>query len=148
MTVVGFSFTKILAERKEFVKGKINISNNIAIKDVGSADLALGPSKQNGLKIDYTFKTTYQPNIGNIEMEGTVIYMVDEKRTKEISDSWKKDKKLPKDVMTDVLNTVLQRCNIQSLVLSREINIPPPIPLPRVGEKTQTTADASQAVKK
>ena len=148
MTVVGFNFTKILAEKKEYTKGKVDISNNVAIKNVESANLALGSSKQSGLRLDYVFKTAYEPNLGVIEMEGNVIYMVDDKKTKEILDTWKKDKRVPQDVMTNVLNTVLQRCNIQALVMSKELNLPPPIPLPRVSQKTQAATPEKAEIKK
>ena len=137
MTVVGFNFTKILVQRKDFVKGKINISNNVAIKKVDTADLALGASNQSGLKIDFAFNTKYEPDLGLIEMEGNVLYMADEKKTKEIIDNWKKTTRIPKDIMETVLNTVLQRCNVEALLMSRELNLPPPIPLPKVGAQTQ-----------
>jgi len=43
-----------------------------------------------------------------------------------------KDKKLPKEIMAGLLNTKLTKCNIQALILSQEINLPAPIPLPKV----------------
>ena len=54
------------------------------------------------------------------------------KKTKEILASWKKDKKVPKELMAGLLNTILTKCNIQALILSQEINLPAPIPLPKV----------------
>lgn len=135
MTVVGFNFTKINVEKNELAKGKVNISNNVAITNVESTDLSLGTSKQNGLKMDFSFKTIYEPQIGHVELLGNVLYMADEKKTKEMLATWKKDKKLSPDIMTNVLNTILQRCNIEALLLSKEINLPPPIPLPRVNAK-------------
>jgi hypothetical protein len=47
-------------------------------------------------------------------------------------DGWKKDKKLPKEIMPVILNTVLNKCNIQALILSEQINLPPPIPMPKL----------------
>ena len=46
-----------------------------------------------------------------------------------------KDKKIPKEVMTPVLNNILAKSNVEALVLSRELNLPPPIPLPKVEVK-------------
>jgi len=56
-------------------------------------------------------------------------------KTKEVLDEWKKAKRVPKDVMTSILNTVLTRCNIEALILSQAVNLPPPIPLPSVQQQ-------------
>ena len=132
MTIVGFDFTKIDAEKKGPVKGKISINNNVTIKSVEEHNLNLGKEKQNALKFVFEFASKYDPNIGIIKLVGNVIYMAEQKKIKEVLDGWKKDKKLPKDISTSILNTVLTKCNIQSLILSRDINLPPPIPLPKV----------------
>jgi len=140
MTIVGFNLTKIFSEKKESVKGKINITNNVSVKNVESTDLSLGAvSQQNGLRIDFVFQTKYEPNMGEITLEGNILFMSDEKKTKEILDNWKKTKQMPKEVMLVVLNTVLQRCNIEALVLSKELNLPPPIQLPKVTAKEAGT---------
>jgi hypothetical protein len=34
--------------------------------------------------------------------------------------------------MSAILNTVLTKCNIEALILSQEVNLPSPIPLPKV----------------
>jgi len=137
MTVVSFNFTKIQAEKKEAGKGKINISNNITIENVEEKDLALGTQKQKVLNFGFKFTSTYGPDIGNIKLNGNVLYSEDAKKVKEILDGWKKDKKLPKDTMTKVLNVVLNKSNIQALILSEHVNLPPPIPLPKVQTEQQ-----------
>ena len=132
MTIVGFDFTKIDAEKKSPIKGKISINNNVAIKNVEEQNLNLGKEKQNALKFQFEFTSTYDPGIGSITLGGDLIYMGEPKKVKEILDGWKKDKKLPKDISAGVLNNVLTRCNVQALILSRDLNLPSPIPLPKV----------------
>jgi len=132
MTVVGFNFTKLEAEKKELIKGKININNNVAINKVEEKDLSLGNQKQKVLKFTFEFIAKYEPDIGQIKFIGDVLFMDETKKVKEILDGWKKDKKLPKEVMPQILNTVMNKCNIQALVLSEQINLPPPIPLPKL----------------
>ena len=140
MTIVGFNITKISGERKNVAGGKINISNNVSIKNVSPTDLSLGPVKnQDGLKVDFLFQTTYEPGMGSIILEGNVLYMGDEQKVKEIMETWKKTKKLPKDIMVFILNTVLQRCNIEALILSKELNLPPPVQMPRITQKETPT---------
>lgn len=132
MTIVGFNFTKIHVERKKMVKGKINIKNNVSIKKVEEADLSLGKNKQSGLRFIFEFTSNYEPKVGEIILGGEVLYLMDEKHVKDVLKGWKKNKKVPKELTAGILNTVLQKCNIQALVLSRDINLPPPIPLPKV----------------
>ena len=137
MAIVGFNFNRMNAERKGGVKGKINISNNVAIKSIEEHNISIEKSKQNSLKFKFEFTSKFEPEIGSITLEGDVLLIEEAKKAKDILDSWKKDKKVPKDVMTDVLNTILARCNVEAILLSREISLPPPIPLPKVDNSTQ-----------
>jgi len=132
MTIVGFNFTKILAEKTQDIGGKISISNNVSIKGVEEANLHLGKAGQNALRFAFEFTSKYDPKVGNILLEGNVLYVGEQKKIKEISGSWKKDKKIPNDVVKDVLTVVLNKCNIEALILSRDINMPSPVPLPKV----------------
>lgn len=132
MTIVSFNFTKLEAEKKEAEKGKVNIKNNVTINEVQEKDLSLGNQKQKVISFTFEFTSTYEPNIGSIRLVGDVYYMDDSKKVKEILDDWKKDKRLPKELMTRILNVVLNKSNIQALILSEHVNLPPPIPLPKV----------------
>ncbi|MDP7476100.1 MAG: hypothetical protein QF655_00510 [Candidatus Woesearchaeota archaeon] len=132
MTIVGFNFTKLEAEKKDMIKGKINVSNNVTISKVEEKKLAIGNDKQKVLAFTFEFVSKYEPNIGSIKFTGDVLFMDDSKKVKEILDGWEKDKKLPKEIMPGILNTALNKCNIQALILSEQINLPPPIPLPKV----------------
>jgi len=135
MAIVGFSFTKINVERKKAVSGKLGIKNNVAIKSVEKSDLSFGSTKQAAVKFNFEFSAIYEPDVGQIVLVGEVLDVEDEKKTKEILDEWKKDKKVPQDVMNNILNTVLSKCNVEALILSRDINLPSPIPLPKVSTK-------------
>lgn len=132
MTVVGFNFNKIEVEKKEGVGGKINISNNVSIKDVVDTSLSLGTEKQKAIKFMFEFTSTYEPKLGKILLGGEVLFLDEASKIKKIMDEWKKDKKVEKGLMASILNTVLVKCNIQALILSQEVNLPSPIPLPKV----------------
>ena len=131
--IVGFGFTKLSAEKGEQAKGKIDINNNVSIKDVKEDSFPLGKDKeQNVIKFIFEFTSKYEPNVGTILFEGELLYMEEAKKAKEIISSWKKEKKVPKELMAGLLNTILTKCNIQALILSQQVNLPPPIPLPKV----------------
>ncbi|MBI3035639.1 hypothetical protein HYY71_04935 [Candidatus Woesearchaeota archaeon] len=135
--IVGFGFTKLAAERNEAAKGKIDINNNVTIKNVEESSLSFGKNNQDVLRFIFEFTSKYEPNVGSILFEGELLYMEDQKKSKEILSSWKKDKKVPKELMAGMLNTILTKCNVQALILSQEVNLPPPIPMPKVQLQAQ-----------
>ena len=70
--------------------------------------------------------------IATITLEGNVTFFDKPAAIDDIMKGWKKDKKVAPEVMTPILNTILTKCNVEALLLSREVNLPPPIPMPRV----------------
>jgi len=132
MAIVGFNFSKISVEKKESVKGKISINNNITITNVEKKDLILGVAKQDGIRFEFEFTSKYEPKFADIILGGEVLYLGDAEEVKKVMDEWKKSKNIPKDVKVQVINAALTKCNIEALILSKEVNLPPPIPLPSV----------------
>ena len=142
MGILGFNFLKMNAERLSAPVGKIQISNNASIKDITEAEFNFGPkSKQSGIRFTFQFTSQYSPNIATIELAGELLYSADAKKCKEILSAWKKKEKLSQDVLTEVLNLIMMRCNVEALLLSKELNLPPPIQLPRITESQHETKD-------
>ena len=112
--IVGFGFTKIIAEKKTPAQGKVDVNNNISIKSIETTDFSL---------------------------VGEIIYVDEPKNTKEILEYWNKEKKIKNEIMASILNAILSKCNIQALIISQEINLPPPIPMPKVSINKQNDAD-------
>jgi hypothetical protein len=132
MTVVGLQLNRIVVEKLKPVSGKMSVNNNVAVKDVEKTELTFGAAKQNALNFTFEFTAAYEPKIASITLQGNVTYFEKPDRIEELHKGWKKDKKIPPEVMTPILNSILTKCNVEALLLSREINLPPPIPLPKV----------------
>ena len=141
MTILGFNFKEISVKRKEGVKGKINIKNNVVITDVKAHDLNLGDKSQNALRFLFEFSSVYDPDMGKIILGGDLLFMESSAKTKQILDEWKKSKSIDKGIMTAILNTVLTKCNIEALVLSQKVSLPPPIPMPSVKQAEEKQAE-------
>ena len=77
----------------------------------------------------------YEPKIANIELNGFVTFFDKKEKIEELIKAWGKDKKLDKDIMELVINAILSKCNIEALILAREVNLPPPLPMPKVNVK-------------
>ncbi|NQU97874.1 hypothetical protein HQ533_00240 [Candidatus Woesearchaeota archaeon] len=131
MTTIGFSFTKLVAEKNKSIKGQVNIANNVTIKNVSESKLGVD-SKKKTLKFEFLYTSKYEPGIGLIELGGETISLLDEKQAKDVLAQWKKEKKVSKEVAKGVMTQILAKCNVQGVVLSRDINLPPPIPLPKM----------------
>lgn len=142
MPIVGFNFDKITVEKTNPIKGRVQVKNNMAIKNVEQNELILGKKKENVLKFSFEFSSKYEPDIGLIDIKGHILFMEEPDEVKKIMDGWKKKKFIPQDLMAFLLNTVLVRCNIKTLVLSNDVNLPPHIRLPTISPKS----DASQYI--
>ncbi len=132
MAIVGFEFFKINVEKKDIVKNTINIANNIGIIDVEKNDLNVGNTKQAGVKFIFEYKSSYEPDFATIVLGGSIIYLSDEKTVKDVLDRWKANKQLDKEIAGQVINSILAKCNIQSILLANAVNLPPPVPMPKV----------------
>ena len=110
--------------------GQIKINNNVSVKNVEEMSFAVEGKK--GLKFTFSFNCNYEPNLGKIDVEGQVLFVEDEAKIKEIKDTWDKDKKIPMDIMEQVVNAALHKGNIQAIKISEEVSLPSPLPLPKV----------------
>ncbi len=136
MPVVGFNFKSIKAEIKKVPTGKekIEISSSPMIKNVEKKKIdVLG--KEVAL-IEFEFKTTYEPGIGQIVLKGEILYQTDNvgKFVKE----WKEKKKLSADFAIPVLNAVFRRCLKRAIDLADDLQLPPPIRFPVVRAKEES----------
>lgn len=134
-SIVGFGLTKINIERKKEGQGKLSIANNIAVKDVNDTKFTIGGTKQTGLKFNFIFESKYEPETAEMVMEGSLMYMTEDADAKKILATWKKDKKIDQPLLEAILNYVLDKCNLEALMLARDLNLPPPFPLPKIKQK-------------
>jgi len=139
MPIVGFNLEKINVEKKEPIKGQVKVKNNVSVKSVEGKELSLGNTTKQGLKFNFEFSIIYDPKIGNIFLQGSILYIEEEKKVKDILKNWKKDKKIPNDIMVELINTILMRCTVKTLAFAQEVNLPSHLPLPRVNQKTDTS---------
>ena len=131
MGIVSFVFDKISAEKIGKITDKVDINHNFNIKRVEKTTINLQGNKP-VLKLFFDFVVNYEPNIGNVQMNGNLTYMDKEEELKKLDDQWKKEKRLPVGITSLVANTILTRANIKALMLSQEVNLPPQIHLPKV----------------
>ncbi len=134
MPIIAFNFTRINAERHEQKAGPMNIKNNVVLKDAIKTKLALGAQSQDVLRVTFEFMSSYEPHRGHITLEGELIYLEKPEKIDSIAKAWQKDKKLPKDEARIAINHILGKCNVEAIIISREVNLPAPIELPSIAK--------------
>ncbi len=133
MAIVGFSFLKFDSERKApAVGGNIEINHNVSIKKVTKTHLSVGGNKSDVLKVEFNFNVNYSNNIGKIEIVGDIIYADTAEIIAETAKGWDVDKKLNSMVHEEVVKFVYTKAIIKALELSDALNLPSPIPMPKV----------------
>jgi hypothetical protein len=131
MPIIGFTLKKITAEKANQLTGKIKVTNNLKILDIQPEETTFTKSEE-VLRFDFKFSITYEPEIGIIEIEGSILYMDDPKKTKQIIETWKKDNQIKKEVRLQIYNAILARCNVKALNLAQDVGLPPHFRLPTV----------------
>jgi len=129
MKIIGFNLTKILTEKKENHNGKIQISQNIDIKDLIKDKIPI--SNEEILNLKFNFTIDYSDNVGKLEFEGFLILLPEKDELKDFLKAWK-DKKIPDSSRVPLFNFIMSKCNIKALNLEDELGLPYHIPMPRV----------------
>lgn len=136
MPIIGFNYNKIIVERKkDQLKGDVKIKNDLVLQSLTSTEIDMSKKKQEVIKLSFEFTTEYQPSIGNIAINGHLLFLESSDNIKSILDLWKKEKKLPQQFATGLINIILTKSNIKALELSQSVNLPPHIRLPIISPK-------------
>src|SRR3989344_1332723 len=131
MPIVKINLHKVNAERSLTARGgQVKINNNVSIQDLEEMSLSVEGKK--GLKFNFAFNCNYEPDLGKIAVEGQVLFVEEEKKAKSILNDWTKNKKVPMDVMEQIVNAALHKGNIQAIKISEDVSLPSPLPLPKV----------------
>jgi hypothetical protein len=145
MALVGFSFTKINAERKSATIQNVNIESNAGVTNI--IELQNIDAKKSLIKFDFDFVVKYEPNVGRIEIKGEVVEIYDRELGLKVLQHWTSDKKVYVEVMQELFNNILARSNVEAIVISRDLGLPSPLQMPRVDVKPVDEKDAKAAVK-
>ncbi len=132
--IIGFNFTKISAEKKGSPKGNIKVRHNISITDVDESKSNIGKGKK-AINFKFKFSSEFDPDIGSINIEGNVADLANEKDSRELIKEWKKNKNVKKEFATRILSKALRECSVEAITLSKEMNLPSPVPLPKIETK-------------
>lgn len=130
MQILGFNFEKIKAERKSNIEGKLEVSSNIDVKEIVQEKIEL-VKDQTALKFIFEFAIKYKPEVAEVLLSGSVLFVSEKDKAKEILKNWK-NKKIAEDLKIPLFNFIMTKCNLRALHLEEELGLPTHIPLPKL----------------
>lgn len=108
------------------INGQIQISSKNTITNVTKVE--------NGLSVGFVFTNSYEPDIGFIRIEGEIFIPLSPEEADNTIKEWKSSgkKRLPEEMAETVHNSIISNCIMEAAIISREIQLPPPFPIPHI----------------
>ena len=132
MAVIGFNFNKFDCERKKAPKGGIEINHSLKVDNIEKTSIDVGGSKKEVLRVDFSFDILYGEGAGKISIAGDVLYTDTPEIIDETVKMWESDQKLTTQISEQVHKFIYNKAIIKALDLSDSLNLPAPVPLPKV----------------
>jgi hypothetical protein len=133
MQIREVKYKNIEARRFSLAKNiPVDVNNNSTVISISE--------KEENLNVNFVFTSNYEPNIGVIRIEGNLTVEDLKENIKKTVEEWEKsgNKNLPPEIAERVHNAILANCIIEATILSREVQLPAPIPTPRVSMKNKS----------
>jgi len=92
--------------------------------------------------IDFRYTANYG-GLGLIKIEGTILFEGD---APALAQQWGSDNNMPNDVASEVHTAIMRVCVPEAMVISRDIKLPPPFPLPQVNIQKKNKRQASSGM--
>ncbi len=95
---------------------------------------------ENMLEVPFIFTVTYSPSVAQINVKGRARITGSEKELKKIHEAYVQKKPPPPVIIQSIMSVAFT----ESVLISKTINVPPPIPLPQIGalSKNKKPSDA------
>ena len=132
VSISGQRFTK----RRE-VLGQVKIDTNSTITQI----VELNPKEAD---VEFRLAISYG-SLGILKIEGRLIYEGD---SAGLVHEWKEKHSMPTEMANEIHTSILHNCIPETVLLAKELGLPPPIPLPKVNiqEQKKGTAPSTMEV--
>ncbi len=127
MGVARTELLNIEAKRAGMAGQKMNIRI-----DVNSSVSQIYLTEQEEARVDFRFVATYT-GIGAVNLEGKITFKGPD--AKELYEKWSETGQMPDKSAQEIHSSIMKTCMPVAVILSREVNLPPPMPMPNVNIK-------------
>ncbi|MDH7563308.1 MAG: hypothetical protein QHH24_00280 [Candidatus Bathyarchaeota archaeon] len=119
VSITNVSAKRFLDMRKPIPPIQINTNLNLVGVEKPSDD---------SLEVPFVLTISYNPSIAQISLEGRAFVSGDKNELERILKDYEEKKPPPPVIIQSISNVVF----VESVLVARTINIPPPIPLPQI----------------
>jgi len=105
-------------------KMNLRIDNNSSISMIS----LVSPEEA---RVDFRYNATYS-GLGNIAIEGRLFFSGE---AKELYESWSETGNMPEKSASEIHSAIMRSCLPIAVLLSREVKLPPPLPIPTIEVK-------------
>lgn len=130
MAILNYKVKKITAEKTKADAKSIELSSSSVIV---SAKLAKDKRIGDYLHVNFRYTAEYSPEVGKIEIEGSLWFQHPKLKTVVSEVKGKVD--LQKDAMGEISNGIIQDSILEATDIARKLQLPPPLQLPTVTVK-------------
>ncbi|MCW4025800.1 MAG: hypothetical protein NWF01_12345 [Candidatus Bathyarchaeota archaeon] len=126
MLRVNVLVTSVSAERFWDIRKPIppiQINTNINV-------IGMEKKTDDSLEVPFVLSIGYNPSVAQMSLKGSAIVMGDKEELEKTLKEFEQKRTPPPIVIQSISNMVF----IESVIVSRTLNIPPPIPLPQIAE--------------
>lgn len=127
MKIKNFEFKGIEAERyseRGEKKGNIKVDHNSSVTNIKNIDPETNV-------VEFKFTAGYS-SVGMIKLKGALRIKGD---FPDLADEWRENKKMPNEVAKKIHTVIIKKCIPQAVTIAKDLNLPPPIPLPKINVK-------------
>lgn len=128
---VGDKIAKIEAERGEVMERPLQIKTDMNITSVIKKELFAAGEPKPGILFGYNYGVTYGEKTGKISVHGFIMAIDNEKELSKIEKEWKDKKSINEELVLPVLNRAMELGCLTAIPVSKELDLPAPIRLPR-----------------
>ncbi|MCK4714721.1 MAG: hypothetical protein KAT35_04045 [Candidatus Aenigmarchaeota archaeon] len=132
MPIIGLNFRRIEAKKEGGpIRQEVKVNSTPMISNV--KEVTVPNLTKKALSIEFEFLTRYDPGFASITLQGNIMYLAD--NNKPILDEFEKNKKLPEKTSLEVLNYLFRHCLLKASLLADDLQLPPPMPMPKITPK-------------
>ena len=146
MAILGINYTKLDIEAKNMPYANLSINTTPKIEAVNKTQIQTGKNAIPILVIDFSFASSFNPEIGKINLKGNVIFQP--KNEDASMAEWVKNNKLPNEEEAEIINYLFVKATPFALFLSEVFHLPPIISLPKMEVKKEEYKKTDKKKKK
>lgn len=131
VSITNISADRYLDLRKPLPPIQINTNLNL---------LGMEKKADDSLEVPFVLTINYNPSVAQLSLKGKAYVAGDKGELDKVYKDYEEKKPPPPIIVQSVSNVVF----VESVVISRTLNVPPPIPLPQIPEAKPSSEKSSK----